>query len=99
MSKHLRGIAHHLDPVVTVGDGGLSDNVLAELDRALADHELIKVRLLSADKAERKTLGEHMAQAAKAEVVQRIGKIVVLHRANPSANPKLSNIARHGRRK
>ena len=44
--RHLRGLAHHLDPVVIIGKGGLSEPVRRQIERALSDHELIKVRFL-----------------------------------------------------
>ena len=93
--KALRAIAHQLHPVVTVVDEP-SETVRAEVDRALTDHEIIKVRLSIEDRADRREIGDALAAAASATVVQRIGKIVVLYRENPDANPRLSNIARHG---
>jgi RNA-binding protein len=96
--KRLRQIAHHLDPVVTVGDQGLSDALIAETERALADHELIKVRLHSSDREERALAAQALAAACNAEIVQSIGKILVLYRRNPEAKPRLSNLARFGAR-
>jgi len=94
--KRFKQIAHHLEPVVSVGDHGLSENLLTETERALNDHELIKVRIHSADRAQRTALGETLAQRCSAEVVQKIGKIFVLYRANPEPNPALSNLSRYG---
>ena len=93
--KVLRQIAHHLDTVVIVGDQGLSDGVMAEIERALVDHELIKVKLAIGDRETRADAAKTIADACEAEVVQSIGKIIVLFRANPKANPKLSNLARY----
>lgn len=93
--KSLRQIAHHLDSVVAVGDQGVSEGVLAETERALADHELIKVKLAIGDRAARAAAAEQLAAACAAELVQSIGKIVVLYRANPDADPRLSNILRY----
>lgn len=95
-TKTLRRIAHHLDPVVIIGDSGLSEGVVAEAQRALADHELIKVRIASADRAQRNEVGEELAAACEATVVQRIGKILVLFKTNPKPNLKLSNLHRYG---
>ena len=95
-NRQLRRIAHHLDPVIIIGEQGLSDGVLAETNRALSDHELIKVKVASTDRAERTAVAAQLADKLEAEVVQRIGKIVVLFRANPKANPKLSNLHRAG---
>ena len=94
--KRLKQIAHHLDPVITVGEQGLSDNLLAEANRALADHELIKVKLQSSDRNARTELGDALASRCNAAVIQKIGKVVVLYRANPDAKPALSNLSRFG---
>jgi len=96
--KRLRQIAHHLDPVVTVGDQGVSDALIAETERALVDHELIKVRLHSSDREERALAAQALATVCKAEIIQSIGKILVLYRRNPEAKPRLSNLSRFGAR-
>ena len=92
--KTLRSIAHHLQPVVTVADNGLSDGVQAELDRALTDHELIKVRLSSGDREDRNHTCQAICDLTQAEIVQKIGKVVVLYRHNPQAEARLSNVRR-----
>ena len=94
--KQLRQIAHHLDPVVSVGNHGLSDSVLAEAERALRDHELIKVRIYADGREERAALGNDLALRCTAEVVQKIGKIFVLFKSNPEPDPALSNLSRYG---
>ncbi len=93
--KSLRQIAHHLDPVVTISDRGLVESVVAEVERALKDHELIKVRIHSADRNERDDIATALQHTLEAELVQRIGKIVVLFRHNPKANARLSNVQRY----
>ena len=93
--KSLRQIAHHLDSVVAVGDQGISEGVLAETERALADHELIKVKLAISDRAARSTAAAQLAAACAAEIVQSIGKVVILYRASPEPDPRLSNILRY----
>jgi len=99
--KAFRSIGHHLNPVVTVAENGLSAGVMAELERALADHELIKIKLAVGDRETRRQAVEELAADSRAEVVQVIGKTALLYRSNPKANPKLSNVARasahHGR--
>ena len=95
--RQLKRIAHHLDPVVLVGDHGVSDPVIAETERALSDHELIKVRINAADRATHRALAEQLANACNASVVQNIGRIAVLFRKNPQPNPKLSNLSRFGK--
>ena len=76
----LKGRAHALEPVVQVGQAGITDAVVAETDRALTAHELIKVRVGGTDREERTTLIDALATRAGAAVVQSVGKIVVLWR-------------------
>ncbi len=93
--KALRRIAHHLHPVVMIGDAGVSESVIAETNRALDDHELIKVKVNAMERDDRNQLIDALAGACGAAAVQRIGKIVVLYRKNPEAKPALSNLTRH----
>ncbi|HSG88670.1 MAG TPA: YhbY family RNA-binding protein, partial [Pseudomonadales bacterium] len=72
--RMLRRIGHHLQPVVIVGDEGLSSGVLKETERALDDHELIKVRLPAADKDMRRAMGEALCAATGAVLIQSIGR-------------------------
>lgn len=95
MKKAFRGVAHHLDPVVSVSDRGLSDGIIAETERALTDHELIKVKVDVLQKADRLAITEMLAEQTQATVIQNIGKVAVLYRKNQRANPKLSNISRY----
>lgn len=95
-TKTLKRIAHHLDPVVLVGEQGVTDPVVAETRRALHDHELIKVRILVGDRDAREALIRALAAACEATVVQRIGKVAVLFRRNPEPNHRLSNLSRFG---
>jgi len=92
--KRFRSIGHHLNPVVIVSNG-LSDNINAELDRALSDHELIKVRVNATDREDKKSLIEEICQLQKAELVQTIGNIALIYRAAAEQKPHLSNICRH----
>ena len=93
--KSLRSIGHRLDPVVTVAGKGLSDGVQEELARALGDHELIKVKLAIGDRELRKQIDNDICRDHGAELVQAIGKVVLIYRHNPDADPRLSNIARN----
>lgn len=86
--QQLRGLAHHLDPVVLVGHGGLTEAVLAQIDEALAAHELIKVRLGSEAPVERDAASTEIATSAHAEVVQTIGRVLVFFRRRPN-KPKV----------
>ena len=85
---------HHLKPVVTIAEQGLSEGVMAELDRALNDHELIKVQLRLTDRDDRAAILTELCQQSSATLVQTIGKMALLYRKNPNANPKLSNVQR-----
>ncbi|HEX4799619.1 MAG TPA: ribosome assembly RNA-binding protein YhbY [Sphingomicrobium sp.] len=86
--RYLRGIAHSLDPVVMVGQKGLTPAVLKELDGALAYHELVKVKLADADREDRAETIEALAEASSAELVQTIGRIACFYRRNPK-QPKI----------
>lgn len=92
--KHYRTIAHNLNPVVMIGDKGLTDSLMDELFRALRDHELIKIKIAVGDRDDRAQLIEQILQTTQAEMVQKIGKIIVILRKNPKAKPKLSNLVR-----
>ena len=81
--RALRARAHHLNPVVSIGAAGLSDAVLAELERALDSHELVKLRIAADDRVQRKALIEDLCLRAKAELIQRIGHTAVIYRESP----------------
>ncbi|WP_299979463.1 ribosome assembly RNA-binding protein YhbY [uncultured Pseudoteredinibacter sp.] len=92
--KQYRSLGHSLKPVVTIAGNGLSENVMMELDRALEDHELIKVKLVVADRDLRKQVIEEVCQQSRSELVQEIGKVALIYRAAKKPNAKLSNISR-----
>ena len=79
--RYLRGLAHALKPVVQMGAKGLSDALLAELDIALNDHELVKVKLAAEDREARDALLPALIERSGAALVQRIGNVAVLYRA------------------
>lgn len=81
--RYLRGLAHPLKPVLLLGGKGITPSVLAELHRALDDHELIKVKLAGEDREERSSSLTQLLDASGAENVQTIGHIAVLYRRNP----------------
>ena len=85
--KHLRGLAHHLEPVVRVGQKGVTESVVAETDRALESHELIKVRL-DAEGKEKKEIAEALAGKTGAELAGVVGKIAILYKAREE-KPKI----------
>lgn len=93
--RQLRALAHKLRPVVTIASKGLSPTVLEELERALNDHELIKVKVAVGDRDQREAVISSVCEHSRAVLVQRIGNIATLLRANPAADPKKSNLHRH----
>ncbi|TBU97906.1 ribosome assembly RNA-binding protein YhbY [Stutzerimonas kirkiae] len=92
--KHYKSIGHHLKPVLIIAENGLSEGVLAELERALNDHELIKVQLRLNEREDRQAVIAQLCASAGCELVQSIGKVALVYRRNPKANRQLSNISR-----
>ena len=90
----IRDRAHSLKPVVTVAGKGLAPSVLEELDRALNDHELIKVKVAVGDRAQRESVIGELCTQSNAFLVQRVGNIATLLRSNPQADPRKSNLHR-----
>jgi len=80
--RYLRGLAHPLKPVLLMGGKGVTAGVLKELEQALDDHELIKVRLSGGDRAARAAELDKLIASSHAETVQTIGHIAVLFRRN-----------------
>lgn len=77
--KFLRGLAHSIKPVVQVGKNGLSDPLVQEVDRALASHELLKIKV-AGDRDERDQVGSALAERLQAEIAGTIGGVVILFR-------------------
>lgn len=86
--RFLRAQAHHLNPVVMVGDAGLSAAVLKEIGTALKAHELIKIKVMNDERGEREEMLKTICEALKAASVQHIGKTLVVYK--PGENPKFS---------
>ena len=80
--KNLRAQAHHLKPIVIVADKGLSETVVAEIERALNDHELIKIKLRG-DRDMRKAWAQSIAGQCQAEFIQSIGQVACFYRKHP----------------
>lgn len=78
--RYLRGLAHDLKPVVMVGAKGITPNLVAELDNALEQHELVKVKVAAEDRESRDAFIADLAAQATAELVSRIGHTAVLYR-------------------
>jgi RNA-binding protein len=80
--KYLRRLAHPLHPLVMLGNSGLTEGVLLELDRALADHELVKVSVRLSDRAARNAALASLSQRTSSELVQHVGHVGVYYRQN-----------------
>jgi RNA-binding protein len=80
---HLKARAHALEPRVQVGHAGLTDALANEVDRALAAHELIKVKILDDDREARKEIAEALCAKTDAALVQHVGKVFILWRPKP----------------
>lgn len=76
--KQYKSIGHHLKPVLIVADNGLTEGVQAELERALNDHELIKIQFRITEREDRRALMEELCKIAKCELVQAIGKMALV---------------------
>ena len=85
--RTLRARAHSLHPIVMIGNAGLTEAVLKEIDLALKSHELIKIRMLADDREEREESLERVCAAVDASPVQLIGKILVVYRPAPEPAP------------
>jgi RNA-binding protein len=81
--RHLRGLGHDLKPIVQVGKGGIDDGLVAAVEQALADHELVKIKVGEAAGLERHDAAEAIAQRTHSEVAQVLGSTVLLYRAHP----------------
>jgi RNA-binding protein len=86
--KHLRRLAHPMNPIVMLGNAGLTDGVVNELERALTDHELVKVTARVGDRDERDAALASLAARTTSEIVQRIGNVGVFYRRSKSL-PKI----------
>jgi RNA-binding protein len=78
--KHLRRLAHPLNPIVMLGNAGLTEGVVKELDRALTDHELVKVSARVGARTARDAALDDLAVKTSSEIVQRIGNVGVFYR-------------------
>jgi RNA-binding protein len=86
--KYLRRLGHALHPIVNLGNAGLTDGVATEMDRALTDHELVKVRARVGEREVRDAALETLATRTQSTIVQRIGNVALYFRPHP----KLSRI-------
>ena len=81
--QHLKGLAHSLKPTVLLGANGLTEAVVAEIDLALANHELIKVKVPSEDRELKAQIMDAIIRETSATKVHTIGHVLTLYKANP----------------
>ena len=92
--KQYRAIAHKLNPIVTIGANGITDNIKLELDRALNDHELVKIKVNIGERDDRRAAIDELAAHCGAEIVQAIGRTATLLRPTENPDPRKSNLQR-----
>jgi RNA-binding protein len=80
--KHLKGKAHHLKPVVMIGQHGMKDTVMDEINKALTFHQMIKIKISGGDKTYRHELVDTISSEADALPIQQIGNVAVLYKRN-----------------
>ena len=81
--RQLRGLAHALKPIVQVGHGGVTETLVAQLETALYDHELVKVKVLNNYDGDLEDVAIALTQATESACVQQIGHILLFYKANP----------------
>lgn len=84
--RHLRALGHHLNPIVLVGQNGVTEGLIANMEAALLAHELIKVKVHDPDEVD--DTAQALFEATKAQLAQKIGKTLLFYRAHPS-EPKI----------
>ena len=89
--SHLRGLAHKLNPVVMIGNNGLTPSVLQEIENSLNAHELIKIKVFGDDREARVAMLEEICEKTGANNVHHIGKQLVIYRQNEVAKIVIPN--------
>ena len=92
--KWFKSIGHGLNPIVSIASKGLTDNVMSEINRALRDHELIKIKVSIPDRQTKAEIIEQLCKDANAELIQTIGHVALIYKPAKNPNPKLSNVKR-----
>ena len=92
--KNFKAVGHKLKPVVTISHKGLTTNIVHEIDRALNDHELIKIKINTRERKNRKEITSQICEQHDAKCIQSIGYISLIYRPSKNTDPKLSNLTR-----
>ncbi len=87
--KQLKAQAHSLKPIIIIGQSGLTESVLTEIDKTLDTHELIKIKI-RAEREDRKQISQQIIDVSQAELIQSIGQIIAVYRKNPDKKMKRS---------
>ncbi|WP_057831943.1 ribosome assembly RNA-binding protein YhbY [Colwellia sp. TT2012] len=90
--QHLKGVAHSLKPVVLLGNNGLTEAVVAEIDYALNHHELIKVKIPTEDKENKALIVDAICRETNSTQVQVIGKTLVIYRQSAEQKIRIPKI-------
>jgi RNA-binding protein len=90
--KFLTGIAHGLNPMIIIGANGVTDNLMAELESTLEHHELLKIKMASAERDDRKTIVNYIIEQTGAQLVQTIGKTFTIYRKSEDSDFDLPKI-------
>ena len=90
--KRFKAIGHSLKPVIIISHKGLSANIRNEIDRALSDHELIKIKILTAKRADRDDISKEICRHHNAEYIQGVGHVILIYRPSKNTSPRLSNL-------
>ena len=93
--KYLRGLGHHLKPIIHISKNGLSETIESEIEQALVRHELIKIKISSHSRIEKSELCKQICEKNEAMLVQLVGNILVLFKSASNPNPNLSNLLRN----
>jgi RNA-binding protein len=86
--KFLRGLAHGLNPMIIIGSQGVTDSLMAELEKTLSHHEILKVKIAAGEREDRKEVIEYITKATRAQLIQSVGKMFVIYRAR-AKDPQL----------
>lgn len=95
--RYLRGLAHHINPVVMIGNSGLTEAVIREVAINLDAHELIKIRVLGDDRALREQFLQQICTELSAQAVQHIGKLLIIYRQAEAASNRNITLPKDGK--
>jgi len=87
--KFLRGIGHNINPMLMVGQNGITESVMEELEKTLEHHEILKIKLGVGDRTVRQEIIQHILQKTGAELVQSIGKTCLIYRKSEESDFEL----------